>query len=246
MASQIIFRGLLLVATVSILVACQPTSSGLPSDEKAAEKLEKGNQLVADCRISSCSDLSIGFAELEDYSVLSELPHVTKLGLSYNTFENLEDISGMEQLQELRIVATRIRDVSALSTFKNLTALQVQSALAEDVRPFLPKLPKLQALSINLPEDGDVAFVRKLPKLKVLVLDGEQISDLGPLRKHPSLEVVSLVMHLPKDLSPFLEIPNLKKLKIFDWYEREDTTGLFEKLRSRGVVIELEDSTPIE
>lgn len=192
-----------------------------------------------------CSELQLSFASLEDYTVLNEMTHVTALELRYNTFENLEDISSMQQLEELRITATKIREVSEFANFENLTVLQIQSALAEDVRPTLFQMPDLEEIAINLPNDGDISFVGGLPNLKSMSLFGRQVSDLSPLTEHPNLSNLYFHSGLPSDLSVLLKMPNLQTLSIFDTIEQEDSSGVIEQLKANGIIVRLIQSVVI-
>lgn len=226
------------VAAITI-AGCEPVSTSSLVDQRKQRDLEKGAQVVAACREVSCAELNLSFASLEDYTILNDMDHVTALELRYNSFENLEDIGDMQQLTDLRIVATGIREVSSFADFKNLSVLDIQSALAQDIRPTLLRMPALKDIAINLPDDGDISFVRRLPNLQNMSLLGRQISDLGPLKKHPSLEKLSLRLDLPTDLSPLLEIPNLRTIRVFDRIERDDRSDVIDKLRASGVVVEL-------
>ncbi|WP_120633265.1 hypothetical protein [Ruegeria sp. EL01] len=227
-------------AVAAILIgACTPKSPESRLEQLRTSKLEKGAEILAECRETKCSDLRLSFASLEDYAVLNEMTHVTALELRYNTFESLEDISSMRQLEELRITATKIRDVSAFANFENLKVLHIQSGLAEDVRPTLLQMPDLEQIAINLPDDGDISFVGGLPDLKKIRLLGSQVSDLRPLVGHPSLSFIFIHSGLPRDLSALLEVPNLQTLWIFDTIEQNDSSGVIEQLKANGITVNL-------
>lgn len=235
-------RKIWLVLAATAIAGCQPVSTSSPIDQRKQVELEKGAQAVAACREVSCAKLNLSFASLEDYTILNGMDHVTALELRYNSFENLEDIGDMQQLTDLRIVATGTREVSSFADFKNLSVLHIQSALAQDIRPTLLRIPTLTEIAINLPDDGDISFVRRLPKLQSMSLLGRQVSNLDPLKKHPSLERLDLHLDLPIDLSPLLEIPNLRTIRIFDTVERNDRSDVIDKLRASGVIVELRPS----
>lgn len=141
-------------------------------EQRRQSELEKGAEALAECREALCSEFQLSFASLEDYTVLNEMTHVIALEFRYNTFESLEDISAMQQLEELRITATRIRKVSVFAGFANLSVLHIQSGLAEDVRPTLLQMPDLKEIAINLPDDGDISFARRLRDLESISLVG--------------------------------------------------------------------------
>lgn len=223
----------------TMIGACAPESPESRLEQLRTSKLEKGAEVLAECRETKCSELRLSFASLEDYSVLNEVTHVTALEFRHNTFENLEDISSMRQLEELRITATKIRDVSAFADFENLKILQIQSALAEDVRPTLLLMPDLEEIAINLPDDGDISFVGGLPDLKKMRLLGSQVSDLRPLVGHPSLRYAYIHSGLPRDLSALLEVPNLQILWVFDTIEQNDSSGVIERLKANGITVNL-------
>lgn len=229
------------ISVIVLLVAgaCTPESPGSVPGQKQQSKLEKGTERIAECQKTLCPALSLSFASLNDYSVLNDMTHVTSLELRYNTFENLEDISEMQQLKELRIVATKIRDVSSFTHFENLTVLHIQSALAEDIRPTLLQMPDLQEIAINLPDDGDISFVRSLPDLQSMSLLGSHVSSLNTLAEHPSLENLYIRSGLPSDLSALLKIPKLKTLSVFDTVEQEDSSKVIEQLKADGVIVSL-------
>lgn len=234
-----------IICTVLIISGCSEESPDSRLEQNSLTELEKGAQAFAECRETQCTELSLSFASLEDYSVLNELTHVTSLTLQYNTFESLSDISDMAQLEDLRIVATRIRSVSAFADFPNLTVLHIQSALAEDVRPTLSRMPQLSGVAINLPEDGDISFVRSLPNLETLELLGGPASDLSPLVGHPSLKNLQMSLSLPGDVSALLDIPNLQTFTIGDVIERFDSSGVLDRMRVNGVSVTLTKSSAV-
>lgn len=230
------------IFTVSALISgCATVTPTSQIEQRNLQKLEKGALALNECQRSSCSELTLSFASLQDYSVLNEMTYVTSLILRYNTFENLEDIADMQQLTQLRIVATKIREVSLFADFENLTVLHIQSALAEDVRPTLLQMPDLKDIAINLPSDGDISFVRSLPNLENMFLlgGGGSISDLSSLRGHRNLRSLTLHLGLPEDLSSLLEIPNLQSLTVLDSVEREDSSGVIEQLKENGIMVNL-------
>lgn len=228
------------LAIAAIVVsACTPENPEARLRQIRQSELEKGIEALAECREALCSELKLSFASLEDYAVLNEMTHVTALEFRYNTFESLEDISAMQQLEELRITATKIREVSAFADFKNLTVLHIQSGLAEDVRPTLLQMPDLKDIAINLPDDGDISFARSLRDLEAISVLGGKILDLDPLARHPSLRNLYIHSGLPSDLSALLEIPNLQTLTVLDTIEREDNSGVIGQLKAKGITVRL-------
>lgn len=228
-----------------LISACAPEIPATGLEQRRQGELGKGAERVVECREAMCSELRLSFASLEDYTVLNELTHVTTLDLWYNTFENLEDISSMQQLEELRIIATKIREVSEFANFENLTVLHIQSGSAEDVRPTLLQMPDLEEIAINLPNDGDISFVRGLPDLKSMSLYGGEVSDLSPLIEHTNLSNLYFRSGLPSDLSVLLKMANLQTLSILDTIEQQDSSGVIEQLKANGTIVRLIPSVNI-
>lgn len=222
-----------------VISACTPESPETQLEQSRQSEFEKGAAALEECRKALCSDLNLSFASLEDYAVLNEMTHVTALELRYNTFESLEDISAMQQLEELRITATGIREVAGFADFEKLTVLHIRSGLAEDVRPTLMQMPNLKDIAINLPDDGDISFARELQNLESVFLLGGKILDLDPLAGHPNLKNLYMHSGLPNDLSALLEIPNLQTLTVFDRVEQEDSSGVIGQLKMKGITVKL-------
>ena len=217
--------------------ACTTDNPASRLEQIQQKKLEKGTARVAECRKTQCQELDLFSASLADYSALGEMTHVTSLRLGYNTFANLDDLAAMQQLIELRVIATKIREVTGFARFENLRVLQIQSGLAADIIPTLRKMPELTDIAINLPSDGDISFLRQMPNLESISLLGSQVKTLAPLAGHPRLRSVRIHAGLPEDLSALAKIPNLKSLAVLENVVKEETSGIFEQLRKRGVAL---------
>ena len=94
------------------------------------------------------------------------------------TLENLSDIKGIERLQqveELRLFACGVTDLSPLAALPNLNSLRLLCSTVSDLSP-LTELPTLEELEINFCLVEDISPLLELKELKHVALYGNPLS----------------------------------------------------------------------
>ena len=98
----------------------------------------------------------------------------------------------MTQLRYLSLRFLKIRDLSPLTNFTNLTELQVDSAEISDITP-LSGLANLRSLYLRNNQISDVSPLSELVNLRELYLEGNPIKDRKPLlellQKTPDVKI---------------------------------------------------------
>lgn len=224
------------------LVACDTTPTGSGS---VADPYEIGRAKVAECAAVKCTTLDLDQTDLEDYSVLNDLPHVTALMLSYSAFSDLDAISGMTQLKELHMSYTPVNDLSGLAAFPGLTLLHAQFlSEAVDHSP-VAGLRRLDELAIGDYAFEQVAVVRELPQLRRLLLQVADNTDLSPLRGQPTLEAVDLGYSFLSDISVMTTLPRLSAFSVPTDGPASNVAEISAILTARGVTVEQREVVPV-
>ena len=206
-----------------------------------------GQNVVDRCIETACDTLDLDELPLRNYSQLNETRHVTTLSLQITDFADLEEISGMTQLRELRVNETDIQDFLGLSAFGNLEVLWV-SGFDPATLGRMPFPPSIRELGIGHETLEDVAMLPRMPALERLSLGRDSSAfDLAPLGAHEGLLAIYIRNgHSPQtgplDLAPLLELPNLQEISFP--YEPSDPAGIavVEALRARGVEVTINPS----
>jgi len=216
-----------------VLIGCVPDAP--PERDWQQEALQKGAEKVAACQASECTRLDLDGTWLEDFSVLNDMPHVTKLMLSRSNFDDLSQISGMTQLQELHISWTDVNDLSALSAFGNLRLLHANDMNNRPDYAPVYRMTALKELSLDARPDDGLQFVRQMRGLEALFLMRGEIADLSPLAGNRSIKELAIEAATPDDISPILQMRNLRKLDVNEWVLDDATKS---QLEGRGITVQ--------
>ena len=138
-----------------------------------------------------------------------------------------EAVTELNLQMEGGVPIPRVADVSDLTQFPNLTALNLNWALADDgvegesmdISP-LAGLPKLQALTIRENKIADVTPLAGMTNLLLLDISDNQISDVTPLASLVNLERLFIANNPAKDLSSLAAI----RAQLNEW-DFEATAG---------------------
>ncbi|MGG3803688.1 leucine-rich repeat domain-containing protein [Metabacillus fastidiosus] len=148
-----------------------------------------------------------------------------QLGIERSLFE-----SDLEQLYDLSLIDTDVKDLTGIENAKNLSSLAISGNSSElDLAP-LKNIPNLMNLSLNKTKvkdytilnqfsklDGldisknklkDISFVGDLPKLQLLNISYNEISDLSALSKLKDLSYVEMSNNKISNIEP---LQNSKK-----------------------------------
>ena len=146
---------------------------------------------------------------------------------------DLEPLSGLTQLEVLKLECLGLRDISTLANLTRLTKLSLFGNPVSDVSP-LADLTALSNLSLINAEVTDLSPLSNLSSLKFLSVDSNlvtdtsplsalkqliflslsntQISDLEPLSRLYAIETLSLSRNLITDISPLARLGSLQTL----------------------------------
>ena len=168
--------------------------------------------------LTSLERLYLDNTDIPNISVLSSLPNLTVLDLSYNSildYSPLSKLTSLEGLSLRRIYLSDISDlISVLSGLPNLTVLNLNSNdTISDFSP-LSSLPNLTRLSLHGSSISDVSWISSLPNLEWLILGYNDISDITPLSNLTNLETVWLGNNNISDISAVANMTNLEWLRL--------------------------------
>ena len=168
--------------------------------------------------LTSLERLYLDNTDIPNISVLSSLPNLIVLDLSYNSildYSPLSKLTSLEGLSLRRIYLSDISDlISVLSGLPNLTVLNLSSNdTISDFSP-LSSLPNLTRLSLHGSSISDVSWISSLTNLEWLTLSYNDISDITPLSNLTNLETVWLGNNSISDISAVANMTNLEWLRL--------------------------------
>jgi len=202
--------------------------------EVKEERMKKGAETLEACRANECTRLDLDGAMLADFSVLNDMPHVTKLMMSRTNFTDLGQISGMSQLKELHISWTEVDDLTGLAAFANLDLLHANNMRADPDYAPVYRMRGLKELSLDARPAEGIGFVRKMPKLEALFLMGGQVADFGPLMGNRSIKHLRVDGWTADNLDP---LKNMRNLRLLDTGTRVLDPGTQAAFEDRGVSV---------
>jgi hypothetical protein len=127
--------------------------------------------------------------------------------------DDLTSLTGLKQLQLLRLESASLDDISPLAEIPNLKWLGLNGTQVSDLAP-LANLDNLELLYVRGTQVRDLAPIRALKNLKDLDLSFTQVSDAAPLAEFKNFESLDLVGTRVSDLSPLAGLANLERLDL--------------------------------
>lgn len=205
-----------------------------------AQRLLETREKITLCAAEQCETLNIDRGDLEDYTILNQLPHVTALRASWTDFDDLNDLSGMPQLRELHVSSTDVHNLQPLTLFPELEVLHIQwDSKITDFTP-LGQATSLTELALGGMNLGDLSYLADLSSLDGLSLRSATLTSFEGLRGHPALTRLDLeYSNLSDDIDVLLTIPGLKQVSIIsDGGRTQAQQAVFDALRAKGVQVD--------
>lgn len=130
--------------------------------------------MINSCVATRCGLLNLDSKQVEGYTQIAALTHVTALMASYSDFDDLGDIAAMSQLRELHLGRTQVRDFSGLSQLQELALGGNAVGNLQVVRGH-PRLEVLDLTSADLP--ADLSALITIPNLREISVTEWNLSD---------------------------------------------------------------------
>lgn len=124
-------------------------------------------------------------------SATSKLTSVTDLDLSARAISDIRPLSGLRNLEGLRLQFNVISDLRPLSRLTRLKTLLLHDNRVKDLTPLAP-LVELSKLQISCNQVADLASVSSMTRLTILKASLNRISKVGVLTGLSDLELVEL------------------------------------------------------
>ena len=223
---------LLVILTVSIFGPPEPGPVDPPEDSSTAGTGDTSYTEEESGSSSGEGDTADGSAEIVEIPdpVLKKAIQ-DALGIEDREITKADALS----LTELRYSAftlpfeeekDKIKDISALSAFKNLTELELSHNQLSDISA-LSGLTNLETLILGNNQLSDISALSGLTNLKYLELNGNQLSDIRALSGLTNLRYLQLQNNQLSDISVLSGLTNLETL-ILDYNQLSDIRALSE------------------
>ena len=138
-----------------------------------------------------------------DFKPLAKLTSLENLTLSYTEIDDIEPLSGLNNIRELNLTRTRISDFNPLIKFKNLESLCVSDTQFNDLK-LIENLTNLQELSLGRSKVTDLKPIKKLKNLQVLSLSQNQVHELEQLTELKKLNKLYIWQPATSEMIGFL------------------------------------------
>jgi len=224
--------------------------SGVQNLSKLNELTIAGTQLEdisALAELPALTILELRECELASgWAVLSHLPRLEKLNLSFNKIPNLNEFPALPSLEVLNLSTSELESTEGLKRFPILNQIDLSGNFIEKLSDFqkltllsdanvssnklshLNELQNLKALSsvnAGYNEIDNIQGLTSLPALTYVYLEGNHIEDLSPLKGKAQLEYLNLGENPIGNLEVFSKLLPLESLTILN-LSRCDLDGL--------------------
>ncbi len=164
-------------------------------------------------------------------TTLDDLKYCTNLKELYIGLNQVSDISGISELNQLKVVnltSNQISDVSSLANIKTLEKLVLDHNNISDISSLtgLENLTLLDLGSNNNNTFNDMESISKFTNLESLTLYNNMCSDISLLSNLTKLEFLSLSTNDITDITSLENLTNLKRLYLGQNYNLSDVSVL--------------------
>ncbi|MCY4513629.1 MAG: leucine-rich repeat domain-containing protein, partial [Candidatus Tectomicrobia bacterium] len=158
--------------------------------------------------------LSLAGNEIDDLSPVSELEQLRTLDIRANAVADLSPLSALSKLERLTLSDNPVTDLSPLSGLENCRLLLVdRTGVSYRQVQDLPYFGSLQSLGLGGLGVEDVSALAALP-LGELRLDGNAITDLSPISGLTQLSFLTMADTGLTDISQLADLVNLTFLDL--------------------------------
>jgi hypothetical protein len=144
-------------------------------------------------------ELSICFSNSSDQylTLIRELHHLKSLKLTFKNNvndEELEILSGIDNIKRLKLINCNINNLNTLNEFKNLKRLELSRVNLKNFNTI--EGLKIKELKIDNLEEKELLHLKRFPKLKSLIISVNVTTDIILLRRLKRLKKLELVLNL--------------------------------------------------
>ncbi|AKN33842.1 cell wall-binding protein [Clostridium carboxidivorans P7] len=174
-----------------------------------------GELLKSDVNQITELDVSIinEHTDIKDISGLENLTNLQILALTDTEVSDLSPLKNLTNLQKLNLRCAQVSDISPLKYLTNLQNLNLWCAQVSDISP-LKDLTNLQKLDLHIPQISDTSALKNLTNLQQLSLQYTQVSHINGLENLTNLQQLNLDRTQVSDISGLKDLTNLQKLNL--------------------------------
>jgi len=152
--------------------------------------------------------------KFDNLNGLSGLNQLERLDLFDVDAQSLKPLAGLKKLKWLYLNCEKTRDVTALSTLTNLEYLDLNVRLITSIDS-ISNLTHLKHLNICCDNVSDIFCLDNLTKLQFLSLSRTPVHNIEPLRSLTGLRTLDLTATLVEDIGALSKLHNLQNLSIW-------------------------------
>lgn len=152
---------------------------------------------------------------IKDISGIENLVNLKTLQLPKNQIKDISSLKGLTNLKDLYLGSNQIKDISVLKELTNLQNIELSGNQISDISA-LKELTNLYSISIIANRIKDISALEGLTNLKYVGLAGNKIVDISALKKLTNLYSLYLYHNQIKDISVLEGLTNLQEIYLND------------------------------
>lgn len=152
----------------------KPSSGGIVTfkdenlEQKIRDHINKASGDIYKSDVEEITELEVQHSEIQDISGIENLTNLKQLTLGNNKISDINVLKNLTNLQTLNLIDNQLKDISALKNLVNL-----------------------QSIDLRYNEISNISALKNLTNLKQLDLDNNKISDISALRNLTNLQELS-------------------------------------------------------
>lgn len=152
--------------------------------------------------------LTLSYCNISGVTPLSKATSLVYLDLNNNTIRNIDGLDALVNLQELNLQHNAVQQLNALSSLNQLQRLDVSYNVLTSVAP-LSKLSSLTWLDASVNKITELGQIGNLKKLTHLSLAGNNLTNVSALSACTTLEELNISSNAIADISALAALTNM-------------------------------------
>lgn len=166
------------------------------------------------------------------------------------TGKNIKELSGIENLVNLKRINLEKNSISNIEPLKKLSSLEEVCLDNNDIKDInaLEKITNIESLSLSGNRIEDISHLKNLKNIDKLNLDKNEITDISPLGEMQYLKYINLSNNKISNIDKLNNLENLNSL----YLENNSITnfsgikGIYDKIKNKDFKLEDEKKIPKE
>lgn len=187
-------------------------------EQAIRRKINKSTGDLYESNVDKITQLDIGGSEIEDLSGIEKLVNLRRLDLHGNDISSIDVLKNLTNLKQLTLGNNKISDISVLKNLVNLEILDLGEYYNSENQinniNELNNLTNLKELNLSGNQLKDISALKGLVNLQSIDLSYNEINNIDVIKNLTNLKQLNLANNKISDISALGDLTNLQELNL--------------------------------